>query len=198
MLTNGYRATHFLGILHFLKFSLNFLSKPGRHCFVIISLIGCNMWHAIIINLRKKDNMWCSPGFHTRSPVFLLNINDLANVSSNCFSILFADGTNMFISGRNLDVLCNQVNEDLQEIQEWLSCNKFSLNVLKTHDMIFTPRNKKIEDIDIQLYGVDIRVFVTKFLGVQIDCNLSWKCHIEYTCKKLSTCVGILCKARTK
>ena len=88
----------------------------------------------------------------------------------------------MLISGRNLDVLCNQLNEDLREIQEWLDCNKLSLNVLNTHYMIFTPRNKKIKDIDIQLYVVNIqRVFVTKFLGVQIDCSLSWKCHIEYT-----------------
>ena len=149
----------------------------------------------------QKEKITCGvPQGSILGPLlFLLYINDQANVSSHCFSILFADDTNMFISGRNLDVLCNQLNEDLREIQEWLNCNKLSLNVLKTHYMIFTPRNKKIEDIDIQLYGVSIqRVFVTKFLGVPIDCNLSWKCHIEYTCKKLSKCVGILCKARKK
>ena len=131
--------------------------------------------------------------------LFLLYINDLVNVSRHCFSILFADDTNMFISGKNLEVLCSQLNEDLREIQEWLNCNKLSLNVLKTHYMIFTPRNKIIEDIDVQFYGVNIqRVFVTKFLGVQIDSHLTWKHHIEYTCKKLSKCVGILCKARKK
>ena len=104
----------------------------------------------------------------------------------------------MFISGKNLEVLCSQMNEDLQEIQEWLNCNKSSLNVLKTHYMIFTPRNKIIADIDVQLYGVNIqRVFVTKFLGVQIDSNLTRKHRIEYTCKKLSKCVGILCEAKS-
>ena len=40
------------------------------------------------------------------------------------------------------------------------------------------------------------RVYVTKFLGVQIDAQLNWKRHIEYTCKKLSKCIGILAKAR--
>ena len=128
--------------------------------------------------------------------LFLLYINDLANVSSHCFSIEFADDINMCISVRNVDIPCNQLNEDLREIQEWLNCNELSLNVLEYHYMIFTPWNKKIEDTDIQLYGVIIQgVFVTKFLGVQIDCNLSWKYHIEYTCKKLYKCVGILCKA---
>ena len=92
-----------------------------------------------------------------------------------------------------------QLNEDLREIQEWLNCNKLFLNFLQTPYMIFTQRNKKIEDIDIQLFGVNIQwVLVTKFLGEQIGCKLSWKCHIEYTCKKLSKCVGILCKARRK
>ena len=40
------------------------------------------------------------------------------------------------------------------------------------------------------------RVYVTKFLGVQIDAQLNWKRHIEYTCKKISKCIGILAKAR--
>ena len=63
--------------------------------------------------------------------------------------------------------------------------------------MIFTPRNKLIDDIDVKILDVQIqRVYVTKFLGVHIDSQLTWKKHIEYTCKKLSKCVGILCKAR--
>lgn len=65
--------------------------------------------------------------------------------------------------------------------------------------MIFTTKNKRIEDIDININGVNIcRVYATKFLGVQIDSRLNWKAHVEYTCKKLSKCVGILAKARKK
>ena len=40
------------------------------------------------------------------------------------------------------------------------------------------------------------RVYVTKFLGVQIDAQLNWKKHIEYINKKLSKCTAILLKAR--
>ena len=65
--------------------------------------------------------------------------------------------------------------------------------------MVFTPRNKLINDIDVKIHDVQIqRVYATKFLGVQIDAHLTWKTHIEYTCEKLSKCVGILCKARKK
>ena len=105
----------------------------------------------------------------------------------------------MFNTGKDIDVLGNKINEDLQAIQEWLNCNKLSLNVLKTHYMIFLPRNKRANDIDIKIYGTRIqRVYVTKFLGVQIDAHLTWKSHIDYTCSKLSKCVGILAKARKK
>ena len=42
------------------------------------------------------------------------------------------------------------------------------------------------------------RVYATKFLGVIIDSKLTWKPHVEYICKKLSNCVGIIAKARRK
>ena len=35
-----------------------------------------------------------------------------------------------------------------------------------------------------------------KFLGVIIDENLSWKNHIEYTNKKISKSIAIICKAK--
>ena len=105
----------------------------------------------------------------------------------------------MFHTGTDIKVVCNEVNEDLKNVQEWLNCNKLSLNIRKTHYMIFTPRNKIVDDINVQLCdNVIERVYVTKFLGVQIVSQLTWKTHIEYTCKKLSKSVGILSKARKK
>ena len=127
--------------------------------------------------------------------MFLLYINDLATVSEASLPVLFADDTNIFFTGKNLSLMCDNINKDLKNIQEWLCCNKLSLNVLKTHYMVFTPKNKYIDDVDIRINNVQIeRVYVTKFLGVQIDSKLNWKNHIDYTCKKLSKCVGIIAK----
>ena len=42
--------------------------------------------------------------------LFLLYINDLSRVSSLLFSMLFADDSNMFLSGKNPDVLINTMN----------------------------------------------------------------------------------------
>ena len=61
--------------------------------------------------------------------LFLLYINDLSSVSEYCYSVLFADDTNIFISGENINVLCKKLNEELECIREWLCYNKLSLNV---------------------------------------------------------------------
>ena len=129
--------------------------------------------------------------------LFLIYINDLSTVSNALLSILFADDTNAFNMGKDLNLLCKTVNEELEKIQDWLNCNKLSLNVSKTHYMIFSPSSIKVKDLEIKLNNVTIsRVYVTKFLGVQIDEKLTWNAHIDYTCKKLAKCIGILCKAR--
>ena len=131
--------------------------------------------------------------------LFLLYINDLSAVSKSCLNIMFADDTNMFIAGNDINAVCTQLNGDLGLVQEWLACNKLSLNVKKTHYMVFTPRNKNIKDMDIKINNECIeRVYHTKFIGVQLDAKLSWKKHIEYISTKLAKCAGILIKARKK
>ena len=91
------------------------------------------------------------------------------DIVSQYYLLMMRICSNTIYSGKNLEVIRSQLKEDLPEIQEWLNCNKLSLNVLQTHYMIFTPINKIIEDIDIQLYGVNIqRVFVTNFLGSKL------------------------------
>ena len=148
-------------------------------------------------SLHEKNNCGLPQGSILCPILFLPYINDLTNVSEFYISVLFADDTNMFIIGKDNDVLCQQLNKDLRNVQEWLQCNKSSLNVLKTHYMVFTPRNKLINDLDVKIHNDEIqRVYATIYLGVQIDAQLTWKTHIEYTCENLSKCVGILCKAR--
>ena len=120
-------------------------------------------------------------------------------MTTTSLSVLFADDTNIFLSGKNSQSMSMTLNKQLTAIYEWLCCNKLSLNVLKTHYLIFTPRNKKVNDINLCTNKVAIgQVYVTKFLGVQIDSQLNWKNHNEYTCKKLSKCISILSKARRK
>ena len=95
--------------------------------------------------------------------------------------------------------MCEKLNDDMENIMQWLCCNKLSLSVSKTHYMVFTPRNKQVENMNIKIQNTNIeRVSVTKLFGVMMDAQLSWKCHIEYMCKKISKFLGVILKARKK
>ncbi len=75
--------------------------------------------------------------------LFLIYVNDLPNVSVFFFSILFADDTNVFVAGNNLQELTTTVNIELDKLSEWLRLNKLSIRVPKTHYMVFSNKHKK-------------------------------------------------------
>ena len=64
--------------------------------------------------------------------------------------------------------------------------------------MVFGPKNKpQLDKVKIKIDSniLDI-VDSTKFLGVMLDCNLSWKQHISYISNKIAKSVGIISIAR--
>ena len=129
--------------------------------------------------------------------LFLLYVNDLANVSKLLFPILFADDTSVFLSDKNINTLISTVNQELEKIIDWLCINRLSLNIDKTNFMIFTLKIKISNDISVKLNGKAVnRVGSVKFLGVVIDYNLSWQPHLQYLKNKISKGLGILCKGR--
>ena len=76
--------------------------------------------------------------------LFLIYINDLSNISTLLFTILFADDTNIFLQGKNIDDLIKQMNLELSKIVMWLEVNRLSLNIKKTLLMIFATGNHSI------------------------------------------------------
>ena len=65
--------------------------------------------------------------------LFILYINELANVSENLFSILYADDTTVLIEGSNINTMIATLNYELAKLTEWLNANKLSINVSKSH-----------------------------------------------------------------
>ena len=132
--------------------------------------------------------------------LFIIYVNDLAHVSNKLFTLMFADDTSTFITGKNITELCNSLNDELCKIVLWLKSNKLSLNIDKTHFMVFQPRKKYKDNIfDVKLDGKHItRVHFCKFLGVILDDELRWSNHIMYIKNKVSKVIGIMYKARTR
>ena len=133
--------------------------------------------------------------------LFLMYINDLNFVCKDAMSIFFADDSNLFKNGKDITKLEEELNEILSNISEWLKVNKLSLNVKKTHYMIFSK--KKIKpgvpkpSVNLSIDGQPLsEVEKTKFLGVIIDNTLTWEHHIKYISGKIARGIGILIKAK--
>ena len=116
---------------------------------------------------------------------------------------MYADDTTLFFRSKNIEDLNEAINNDLRDLDSWLSGNKLSLNVAKTQGMLICTKNKhkslegtgesiclKIRDNDLAL------VENTKYLGVQVDNSLDWKEHIKRVSTKVSRAVGLfkVCK----
>ena len=128
--------------------------------------------------------------------LFLLYINDLPNIFTSLKTILFADDATLHISGENINNLIFTTNNDLKKLHSWCLSNRMTINLDKTHYMLFTFKNKN--NLPPLIYhNNNIRITNTHtLLGVTFDENMSFKSHISNTVLKLSRIVGLFYRVR--
>ncbi len=131
--------------------------------------------------------------------LFIIYINDIANVSNFFKCIIYADDTTLYstLSACNLRADNGYdntfINNEIDKISEWLKINKLSINVSKSKCMFFHTTRRKSPEIELMLDNSVIeRVNEFNFLGIVIDSNLSWKNHNDYICNKLSKTIGVI------
>jgi hypothetical protein len=130
--------------------------------------------------------------------LFLIYINDLGSIFKNMTTIIFADDSNLIVNGKTTSELERKIMEDITRLTSWLRTNRLSLNLLKTHIMVFGRKREGLENsVNIIIDGAKIEIVnQTKFLGVILDSGLTWKQHLLHISKKISKSVGILSRAR--
>ena len=63
--------------------------------------------------------------------IFLIFINDLANVCKYMMPLSFGCDTNLFRGGKDINDIHDEISHNLDSISEWLKSNKLSLNIKK-------------------------------------------------------------------
>ena len=151
--------------------------------------------------------------------LFILYVNDITTTTSLLDVILFADDTTLLYSHPDIPSKINLINNELRETSNWFKANKLSVNASKTNYMMlgtshmtnkYTDVNKYCDandtdnatnersskqKINVILDSVSLkRVESTKFLGIIIDENLTWKKHIDVISKTISRNVVCLPK----
>ena len=116
--------------------------------------------------------------------LFILFVNDIHHLPIYSKLILFADDTTIFNSHTCNKYLQFMLEYDLNLMTDWFNANKLSLNLHKTAAMQFWNNNTSLE---LQVDNIKIPVVEsTKFLGVQIDNQLTWHNHANHVINKLS------------
>ena len=77
--------------------------------------------------------------------LFILYANDLPKVSNKFVSISFADDRTILLEGNNIHSIVTSLNYELDTLVIWLNANKLSINVSKTHYMVFHRARRKID-----------------------------------------------------
>ena len=147
----------------------------------------------------NNQNITCGvPQGSTLGPLlFTLYVNDLP-LATNFDVKLFADDTNLTMSNYNVKDLQKNVNNEIENIIDWMRSNKLSLNFTKTEFLLIT-KAKRQKSFEIKINGHAIQPSsYEKYLGVNIDDNLTWKKHVNTVCSKIGKGCWALARLRTE
>jgi hypothetical protein len=133
--------------------------------------------------------------------LFIIYVNDLVNSSEIFSPIMYADDTTL---AATLNVfensecpLAENINNELNKVSTWLKLNKLSLNCEKTKCMVFHTPGRQLQYPSLFMNDCSIEIVNEfNFLGIVFDKSLTWKCHVNAVCKKVSKAIGILNKLK--
>ena len=113
---------------------------------------------------------------------------------------MFADDTNLSCVGKTPAEIEHKLNADLSHVNDWLKANKLTLNTSKTEFMLIASKGKLSQfrtNFCIHINGSTVKqVKQKKILGIIIDNELKWTEHVDELCKKISSAIALLRKAK--
>ena len=93
-------------------------------------------------SLTKIVNCGVPQGSTLGPLLFLVYINDLTNALEKSIIYHLADDNNLLYGKKNLSIMSDVINSELELVTDWPRANKLSLNESKTKLLLFRPTNK--------------------------------------------------------
>ena len=132
-------------------------------------------------------------GGHLALTLYLIYTENLKNLPLHGKLFLYADDTTILHSGYEINNIQNNINDDLKQIETWMTHHQLTINTTKTKYMII--HNNKNLNINIKYKNETLeKVLNFKYLGIWFDHKMSWEIHTKYLKSKLSAIAGILKK----
>ncbi len=128
--------------------------------------------------------------------LFLIYVNDATSSVQQGRLVQYADDTTLYFNANSIEELeiptFIGLNSTIQHFNELnLKTNSTKSNIIK-----FCLRNKDSDDCPTVIVDDTMieEVYTTKFLGIHLDRGLTWDCHIDHVCSKLSSGLYVLRK----
>jgi hypothetical protein len=180
----------------------------GRHIGSLGFSNNCLAWFtnyfAERVQCVKSEGMLSGPlavsmgvpqGSILRPTLFSVYINDVALVAGESLIHLYADDTILYTFGPSLDTVLSNLQTSFNAIQHSFHGLQLLLNASKTTCMLFNRSlPAPVHPTSIAtLDGSDLEyVDIYKYLGVWLDCKLSFQTHIKHLQSKINSRVGFL------
>ena len=135
-----------------------------------------------ICSKTKAINFGVPQGSILGPLLFLIFVNDFNRTLTAGKCIMYADDTNIFFRNKSYKELFNITILQLVNIDNWLLANRLSLNVEKTHYLVFrTPHTKPPpQKYTLTIRNISISLKTqTKFLVVIFHEHINWKLHMD-------------------
>ena len=157
-----------------LLYKLEFYGIRGPALKWVKKYLDCRQQHVQFLN-SNSHNLTLSTGVPQGSifglHFFLIYNNDLPSVSKILQPILYADDSNFVFSFPPNDDPSHIVNLELSKVMDWLAANRLSVNLNKSHFIMFRNANVRHPTIcNLKIKNVNLeQVTSTKFLGFVIE-----------------------------
>lgn len=125
--------------------------------------------------------------------IFNIMINDIfEEVSQDISTALYADDGVLWKRGRNCGFIVQKIQKAIGNVEQWALEWGFKFSISKSCCQFFT--RKKIDpNVQIYLYRQPLeKVKLFKYLGLWMDCKLTWKNHIDHIEKKCNQVLNLM------
>jgi hypothetical protein len=121
--------------------------------------------------------------------LFSLFINDLPRNIPDVKMVLYADDTNMLITGKNVIASATNLNRITETALAWFHNNKLIVNMEKTTAIHFRTHQNEGQEVSQFLFNDNILPINsgTRLLGIRINEHLSWCEHCDSLKSKLNS-----------
>ncbi|XP_047987684.1 uncharacterized protein LOC125227413 [Leguminivora glycinivorella] len=151
----------------------------------------------------KSDPLEASMGVAQGSSVsnllFSLLLNDLPESIDTAEVLMYADDVAAIVTAPTVESIEQKLNQTTAQLAEWFDVNGLSLNLKKTHYLVFNLAGRTTRPLTVKV-GNEVleQTTSTNFLGFEMDTCLAWNQHVDKLCGKLgSACYALGRVART-